>query len=555
MAPHTHEAFLIGCGPNGSAHGTIEVMGSKAFNLARMAQIGISVPAAFVLGTRHCSEFLAGDGALPEETKAQIRSCTRHLEEGSGLGLGSPRRPLILSVRSGAPVSMPGMLDTVLNVGLCDNTLPGLLRLTGNPRLAWDSYRRFVKSFAEVVRGAGPEPFEQATREELRRVGTERLDDLDFRSMRSLTTRLLDVYAEVVGDAFPQSPADQLEAAVGAVFASWNSGKAVIYRRANRIPDDLGTAVTVQRMVFGNSGGNSGSGVAFTRDPATGENRLYLDFAFNAQGEDVVSGRTTLEHGPDLARRLPNAFGELMALKEQLEREFGDAQEFEFTVQDGTLFILQTRAAKRTSLAALRIAVERLEAGDISPAEAGRSLEGIDLEGIEIVHVEGSGGAVPLASGTAASIGVASGRIALIPARAVELAREGDPVLLVREDIATSDIAAIHAASGILTARGGRTSHAAVVARQLGKACIVGCAGLRIDSGERSCSIGGRKLREGDLLCLDANTGAVFAGEPRITRERPTDLLARIRRYLPRPTAIASEFVGSSRAACPLTTF
>jgi pyruvate,orthophosphate dikinase len=539
MSPDARQVFLIGCGPNGSTHGSAEVMGFKAFNLARMARIGIAVPAAFVLGTRHCAEFLDGGGTLSVETRAQIRSCTRRLEEGSGLGLGSPRRPLILSVRSGAPVSMPGMLDTVLNVGLCDSTLPGLLRLTGNPRLAWDCYRRFVNSFAEVVRGAAPEPFERATREELWRGGTERLDCLDFRGLRSLTARLLDVYAEVVGDPFPQSPADQLDAAVGAVFASWNSEKAAVYRRANRIPDDLGTAVTVQRMVFGNSGGNSGAGVAFTRDPATGENSLYLDFAFNAQGEDVVSGRTALEHGPDLARRLPDVYGWLVALKERLEREFHDAQEFEFTVQDGRLFMLQTRAAKRTSLAALRIAVERLETGDLSPAEAGRSLEGIDLEGIEIVHVEGSGGAIPLATGTAASIGVASGRIAMIPARAVELARDGGPVLLVREDIATSDIAAIHAASGILTARGGRTSHAAVVARQLGKACIVGCADLRIDPGERSCSIGGRKLHEGDFLCLDANTGAVFAGEPRITRERPVDLLDRLRRYVPRPTALA----------------
>ena len=539
MSPDTRQVFLIGCGPSGSTHGSAEVMGLKAFNLARMAQIGISVPAAFVLGTQHCAGFLAGGGTLSEDTRAQIRSCIRHLEEGSGLGLGRARRPLILSVRSGAPVSMPGMLDTVLNVGLCDSTLPGLLRLTGNPRLAWDSYRRLVQSFAEVVRGAGPEPFEGAMREELRRGGTERVDGLDFRGLRSLTTRFLDVYADVVGNPFPQSPADQLEAAVGAVFASWNSARAVVYRRAHQVPDDLGTAVTVQRMVFGNSGGNSGAGVAFTRDPATGENRLYLDFAFNAQGEDVVSGRTALEHGPDLARRLPRVYSELVALKGQLEREFGDAQEFEFTVEDGRLFMLQTRAAKRTSLAALRIAVERLEAGDLSPAEAGRSLEGIDLERIEIVHVEGSGGAVPLATGIAASIGVASGRIALIPARAVELAHDGVPVLLVREDIATSDIAAIHAASGILTVRGGRTSHAAVVARQLGKACIVGCANLRIAPGARSCSIGGRELREGDFLCLDANTGAVFAGEPLITRERPADLLERIRRYLPRPTALA----------------
>jgi pyruvate,orthophosphate dikinase len=390
----------------------------------------------------------------------------------------------------------------------------------------------------------------------LQRDGTDRLDRMDFRGLRSLTRRLLDVYAEVVGDPFPQSAADQLDAAVAAVFGSWNSEKAVAYRRANRIPDDMGTAVTVQRMVFGNSGGNSGAGVAFTRDPATGENGLYLDFAFNAQGEDVVSGRTTLEHGPDLSRRLPGVYGELLVLSALLEREFRDAQEFEFTVQDGRLFLLQTRTAKRTALAALRIAVEQLEAGSLSPDEARRRLEDIDLAGIEIVRVAGSGGDQPLARGTAASIGVASGRIAMIPARAVELARDGGPVLFVRDDIATSDIVAIHAAAGILTARGGRTSHAAVVARQLGKACVVGCADLRIDPGEHSCSIGSRRFHEGDYLYLDANTGAVFAGEPRITRERPTELLARLRHCLLHSTAASlnSPAVRSTSSPRPSTT-
>jgi len=534
MNGDARQVFLIGCGPEASALGPVEAMGFKAFNLARMAQLGITVPAAFVLGTDYCREFLAAGGTLSEEAREQIRSCLRRLEAASGLGLGSPRRPLLLSVRSGAPVSMPGMMDTVLNIGLCDSTLPGLLRLTGNPRLAWDSYRRLVQGFAEVVQGARPEPFAAAASEELQRSGTERLDRLDFRGLRSLAMRFLDVYAEAVGEPFPQSPAEQLDAAAAAVFRSWNSEKAVAYRRANRISSDLGTAVTVQQMVFGNSGGSSGAGVVFTRDPATGENSLYLDFAFNAQGEDVVSGRTALEHGQDLARRLPRVYEELLALKEQLEGEFRDAQELEFTVQDGQLFLLQTRAAKRTALAALRIAVEQLEAGLLTPTEAGRNLAGIDPAAIEIVHVAGTGGDAPLARGIAASIGVASGRIAMHPERAVELARDGGPVLLLREDIATSDIVAIQAAAGILTTRGGRTSHAAVVARQLGKACIVGCSELMIDPGERTCSIAGLTLHEGDHLCLDANTGAVFAGEPRITRERPTALLQRLEHYLPR---------------------
>jgi pyruvate,orthophosphate dikinase len=539
MSTNPAQVFLIGCGPNAPTLGPAEEMGFKAFNLGRMSRLGIAVPEAFVLGTRHCREFLAAGGRLSEESAAQIRSCTRRLEAATGLGLGSQRRPLLLSVRSGAPVSMPGMLDTVLNVGLCDATLPGLLRLTGNPRLAWDSYRRLVQSFAEVVHGAAPASFAESTREEFERCGTDRLDRLDFRGLRSLTRRFLDVYAEIVGAPFPQSPSDQLDSAVAAVFESWNSAKAVAYRRASGIADDIGTAVSVQRMVFGNAGGASGAGVAFTRDPATGEDHLYLDFAFNAQGEDVVAGRSALEPGRDLAARLPSAYGQLLALKELLEREFRDAQEFEFTIQDGRLFVLQTRSSKRTTLAALRTAVEQLESGLLTPAEARRNLEGVDVDEIEIVRVAGSVSEVPLARGTAASIGVASGRIALASDRVLDMTREGGPVLFVSEDIATSDIVAINASAGVLTAHGGRTSHAAVVARQLGKACIVGCADLRIESGGRSCLLGGRVLHEGDVLCLDASTGSVFAGEPRITRERPAQLLERLRRQLCSTTVLA----------------
>ena len=538
MTGTDRQVFLIGCGTDGSRRGPVEAMGFKAFNLARLADLGITVPAAFVLGTRHCREFLAAGGTLSSDTSAQIGPCVRRLEAASGLGLGNSRRPLLLSVRSGAPVSMPGMMDTVLNVGLCDSTLPGMLRVSGNPRLAWDSYRRLVQGFAEVVHGVDPEPFQEAARSELQRSGVERLDRLDFRGLRSLTSRFLDLYADVVGEPFPQSPADQLDAAIASVFASWNSARAVAYRRSNDIPDDLGTAVVVQRMVFGNSGGNSGAGVAFTRDPATGEDSLYLDFAFNAQGEDVVSGRTSLEHGQNLARRLPEVYSELVAVKEQAEREFRDAQEIEFTVQDGRLFLLQARSAKRTALAALRIAVEQLEAGMLSPVEARRNLAGLDLSSIEIVRVAGTAGEEPLARGTGASIGVQCGRIAMNPARVVELSRTHAPVLLVRDDISTSDIVAIHASAGLLTARGGRTSHAAVIARQLGKACIVGCVDLRIDPAESSCSIAGHTLHEGDLLCLDANTGAVFAGELRVTRERPTELLERLRRHLSGPQSL-----------------
>lgn len=527
-----HEVFLIGCGSATHGRGTVDAMGFKAFNLARLAELGIAVPPAFVLGSGYCREFLASGGVLAEDAKSQVRSCVRQLEAASALSFGGSRRPLLISVRSGAAVSMPGMMDTVLNVGLSEHTLPGLLRVTGNPRLAWDSFRRLVQAFAEVVQGAGAGAFEGAVRDELAEQGVERLDGLDFRGLRSLTTRFLDLYVEVVGEPFPQDPWDQLDAAVAAVFRSWNSDRAVAYRRANGIAGDPGTAVTVQSMVFGNSGGRSGAGVGFTRDPATGADCLYLDFAFNAQGEDVVSGRTALQHGQDLEARMPDVYRDLLALKATLEAEFRDAQEFEFTVQDGRLFVLQTRAAKRTPLAALRIAVDQLDAGLLGPDDARHNLAGIDLSRIEIVEVLDVAGSAPLARGVAASIGAVSGQIVIDPARAVELANSGQPVVLVREDIATSDIAAIHAATGILTARGGRTSHAAVVARQLGKACIIGCESLRIEPGELTCSIAGRVLREGDVLGLDASTGAIYAGELHVARTRPTELLARLGAYL-----------------------
>ena len=423
-------------------------------------------------------------------------------------------------------------MDTLLNVGLSENTLPGLLRVTGNPRLAWDSYRRLVQAFAEVVQGSGPAAFETAVRDELVEQGVERLDGLDFRGLRALTTRFLDVYAEAVGEPFPQDPWDQLEAAVAAVLRSWNSARAVAYRRANDIAEDLGTAVTVQRWssAIPEADPERALGSPATLPPA----RIACTWTSPSTPRARTSCRAVrrCDTGRISSRACRDVHRELLASKTRLEVEFRDAQEFEFTVQDGRLFVLQTRAAKRTPLAALRIAVEQLDAGLLNPDDARKNLAGIDLSSIEIVSVlDVAGGArwlVALPRASARSAGRSSSN----PARAVELASAGRPVVLVREDIATSDIAAIHAATGILTARGGRTSHAAVVARQLGKACIVGCEGLKIEPGGLTCSIAGRVLREGDILGLDASTGAVYAGELRVARTRPTELLMRLGAHL-----------------------
>jgi pyruvate,orthophosphate dikinase len=406
-----------------------------------------------------------------------------------------------------------------------------LLRLTGNPRLAWDSYRRLVQSFAEIVYGCGAGRFDALVVGELERHGLGDVRELDFHSLERLTRANLDLFEEIAGRPFPQPPLEQLEAAVAAVFDSWARPKAAEYRRLNAISDDLGTAVTVQRMVYGNAGGTSGAGVAFTRDPATGENRVYLDFLFNAQGEDIVSGRASAGDATALGSVLPEVERELVAVAQRLEREFRDLQEFEFTVQDGRLFLLQTRAGKRAPWAALRIAVEQAAEGLITPSEASARLDGLDLGSIERLRIDDEGTARCLARGVAASPGIASGAIALDPEAARRAAAAGQPAILVRDRTKTEDIAGIAAAAGLLTGAGGRTSHAAVVARHMGKVCIVGCEPLEIDLGDRRCAIGGEWLREGETISLDGNTGDVYPGAVRVMVEKPAEWLAQVARW------------------------
>ncbi len=518
---------LIGCGPGIQAPAPVVELGFKAYNLARLARLGVSVPAAFVLGTSWCRDFQLRGGRQPPDIRDKLIAALGHLETSSGLSFGSTRRPLLVSVRSGAPVSMPGMLETVLDVGLCTATLPGFLRLSGNPRLVWDSYRRFIESYAEIVAGLDSAPFTAARQEALAKEGAASMRDLDFRALRSLAQRELEIYEEAADHEFPQSPIDQLEHAIAAVFRSWDGPKARFYRQSHGIDDSLGTAVTVQRMVFGNGGGNSGAGVGFTRNPATGRAEPYLDYAANAQGEDVVSGRTEL--GRSAAEQLPEHIAEELAdLSALLEHEFRDVQEFEFTVENGDLFVLQTRDAKRTPLAVLRTAVEFAEAGLITAAQARERVAKLDPAKLESVELAGAESAEILATGVAASIGVAGGAALFDTARAIERAKAGEAVILVREDVATSDIAALEVSAGLLAARGARTAHAAVVARQLGKVCIVGCTGLTIEPGERSIRFGSRRVKEGDPLTLDGSTGNVYLGRLATVRRSPDDLRARL---------------------------
>jgi pyruvate,orthophosphate dikinase len=386
-----------------------------------------------------------------------------------------------------------------------------------------------VQQYAQIVHGAGSAAFDELCATVVAQAGVAGARELDFESLSRLTAENLELFAEVTGAAFPQDPREQLEAATIAVFDSWHSARAREYRRLHAIDDSIGTAVTVQRMVFGNAGGTSGSGVGFTRDPSTGENRLYLDFLFNAQGEDVVSGRHPVNDTGRLPVALPEVAQRLDELRHALEATFGDAQEFEFTVQDGRLYLLQSRTAKRTPWAALRMAVEQVREGLATPAQALARLDGIDLAAIERRRVADEGEAA-LARAEPASIGLAVGAIAL-DTKACERLSASGPVILVRNDTSTEDIAGIALAAGVLTARGGRTSHAAVVARQMGKVCLVGCAALRIDEKARAIVLGTRTLREGETICLDAERGRVIDGEPEVIVERPEGLLSEVAKW------------------------
>jgi pyruvate,orthophosphate dikinase len=506
-------------------------VGAKAANLMRMADAGLAVPPGFVLGTGVCVDYHTGGGHLDQTVTTLVTRGVRHIEQETGLRFGADRRPLLVAVRSGAPVSMPGMLDTILNVGLCDHTLPALLRTTGDPVFVWDSYRRLIQSYAEVVEGCPTGPFEAALDDALRRDGVPAVSELDVGALRDVVGRLQDVYRSAAGRPFPQDPMQQLLGAVEAVLRSWDADRAVEYRRLEGLTDLAGTAVTVQAMVFGNLGVTSGSGVGFTRDPATGENRLYVDFLLNSQGEDVVAGREAASDPEPLIAAVPGLAHDLLAVRRTLEATFGDAQDFEFTVEDGKLWLLQTRAAKRTPWAALRIACDLVDEGVIDSAAAVERLRPYDTDRITRVRLSPDLDVEPIGRATPASAGVASGRIALQVDSARRRAERGDPIVLVRDHASTEDIAALAVCRGLLAARGARTSHAAVVARQLGVVCLVNCPDLSIDLGAGRLRIGDCLFRDGDSITIDGAGGRIYAGVVPLVEDRPTELIERVRAW------------------------
>lgn len=526
----SQDAFALGCGPLPMAVCPGDA-GFKAYNLWRMARLGLPVPQAVVIGTGHCREFLAGAGELSDETRQLIARQLKSLEAGTGLELGSARKPLVVSVRSGAPVSMPGMMDTVLDVGLNEASLRGLLRCTGNPRLVWDSYRRFAQSWGPLVAGVDGAVFDELNARHLQDAGVDSLRELDFEQLMRLARESASLHEQVCGAPLPESPIAQVEAAARAVFASWRSERARKYRALNGLDDNTGTAVTIQRMVYGNAGGTSGSGVGFTRHPATGEPEMFLEYLSNAQGEDVVGGRQAAGSSAALEAVLPEVHGRLRSIGALLEQEFGDMQEFEFTVQDGELFLLQTRSGKRTPWAALRIAVDQVREGTVRPREALARIADLDLDSIRRTRVRGDSGRAPIAHALPASPGVASGGIALDTPSAIAMRARGLAPILVRTETSTEDIAGLAASEGVLTAKGGRTSHAAVVARQLDRVCLVGCTDMAVRLDQRRCVIGGRSFAEGDLISLDGESGAVYAGKVIVTSERPTEWIEQVRSW------------------------
>lgn len=524
----TSPIYFIGKGAEDSTEASMNSLGGKAFNLMRLANMGLSVPPAFVLGTEVCRSYFEEDERLPENFHTWLQVGLDWLHRTTGNRFGGPRRPLILSLRSGAPVSMPGMMETILNIGTNDATVQHLIGSTGNPRLAWDSYRRLIQQFAEVVYGAPAAPFQQVVEKYVQKEALLGPEELDTEALRVITHEFLDIFRSLTGRPFSQDPLEQLSLAAEAVLRSWGSSKAVEYRRQNKIDPKLGTAVIAQAMVFGNAGGRSGAGVGFTRNPSSGHDELYLDFLFNAQGEDVVSGRFAVSDSDGLAQMLPSVHEELERMRPILEKEFENVQDFEFTVQDGKLFFLQCREAKRTPWAALQFAVDFVEKGLIPPDEGLKQLNSYDLSRIERIRLIPNEDTVPIASAIPASIGVAVGTIAFDPTRAKQMSEAGQSVILVRENIETDDIDGIAKSDGILTATGARTSHAAVVARQLSKVCLVGCTALRTQPETRRCEIAGRSFTEGDYLSLDGDSGEIYPGQLEIWREKPNELLDQV---------------------------
>ncbi len=529
----TKWVYSFGPGTKEGSADMRNLLGGKGANLAEMARIGLPVPPGFTITTEVCTAFYDNGGKYPAELHDQLRTALARVEKAVGLEFGSPTNPLLVSVRSGARVSMPGMMDTVLNLGLNDASVQGLAALSGDPRFAWDSYRRFIQMYGGVVLGVEHHRFEEV----IDHVKNEKFVTEDTALTAEDWQRVVAGYLELVeqetGKPFPQDPEDQLWGAIGAVFGSWMNPRANTYRRLHDIPASWGTAVNVQAMVFGTMGEDCATGVCFTRDPSTGENIFYGEYLVNAQGEDVVAGTRTPQpmssaraKSDEVAMEaaMPAAYAELMAVRETLERHYKDMQDIEFTVQRNKLYMLQTRNGKRTAPASLRIAVEMAREGLIDRREAILRVNPASLDQLLHPMIDPAAKRNALARGLPASPGAACGAVVFSADEAEARAQKGEAVILVRIETSPEDIHGMHAARGILTTRGGMTSHAAVVARGMGRPCVAGCGGIAVDYGAQSLTASGKIVRAGDIVTLDGTTGEVFIGsvpmiEPQMSGE------------------------------------
>ena len=491
------------------------LLGGKGANLAEMTRLGINVPYGFTVTTEACIRYYDENGNVWDGLIEEIKKHVEKTEQELGKKFGDNTNPLLFSVRSGAVVSMPGMMDTVLNLGLTDESVEGLAKHTENPRFAYDSYRRFIQMFSDVSKGVDKELFEDVLTEEREKAGVQLDKDIPAESLKEVVRRYKEIYKKEVGEDFPQDPFQQLLDSVTAVFKSWNNERAILYRKLNNIPHDLGTAVNVQSMVFGNGGDNSGTGVAFTRNPSTGENELFGEYLINAQGEDVVAGIRTPEHILHLHDQMPEVYDEFFKTGELLERHYRDMQDLEFTIEDGKLFILQTRSGKRTAQAAVNIAVDLVEEGLRTKEEALMMIEPTQLD--QLLHpkfdAEALEKAEVLTKGLAASPGAATGYISFSANDAMLRNAKEEPVILVRTETSPEDLQGMDSAKGILTSRGGMTSHAAVVARGMGKCCVAGAHEVKVDEVNKVVTVGDIQLGEGDMISLDGSTGTVYKGK------------------------------------------
>ena len=489
-----------------------ELLGGKGANLAEMTNLGMPVPRGFTITTEACTQYYADDRTINDEIQAQVMEYIGKLEDITGKKFGDMSNPLLVSVRSGARASMPGMMDTILNLGLNDQVVEAFAKKTNNPRFAYDSYRRFIQMYSDVVMEVGKKYFEQLIDEMKEKRGVKLDTELTAQDLKELATMFKKEYQTKLGEDFPQDPKEQLMGAIKAVFRSWDNPRAIYYRRMNDIPSSWGTAVNVQEMVFGNMGETSGTGVAFTRNPATGEKKLFGEFLMNAQGEDVVAGVRTPQTIDQLAQVMPEVYDQFTKICATLESHYRDMQDMEFTIENKKLFMLQTRNGKRTAAAALKIACDLVDEGMISEKEAVLMIEPKSLD--SLLHPQFDAAALknakPVGQGLAASPGAACGQIVFTAEDATEWAQKGHKVVLVRLETSPEDIEGMHYAQGILTVRGGMTSHAAVVARGMGTCCVSGCGAIKMDEANKQFELAGKVYKEGDWLSIDGSTGNIY---------------------------------------------